>query len=183
MTKKIFILSATFLILLFLFPFLYCSAQIGIMPVSDWYIKDFESEIIVNKDSSLLISEKITADCDSLPNKHGIFRILPTEIRLTDGKVIKTPIQLISITDFNGNKLKYSTTNDSIDHTVTWKIGDPNKIVTGVNYYKITYKVKNAIRFENQNFDELYWNLNGNFWDIITYNFVANIKLLYRARW
>ena len=86
------------------------------------------------------------------------------------------PIQLISITDFNGKKLKYSTINDSINHTVTWKIGDPNKTVTGVNYYKITYKVKNAIRFGNPEFDELYWNLNGNFWDIITYNFVANIN-------
>ncbi len=30
--------------------------------ILDWYIKDFSSEIIVNKDSSLDITENITAD-------------------------------------------------------------------------------------------------------------------------
>lgn len=144
--------------------------------VYDWYIKDFQTEIVVNKDSSLLITEKITADCDNLPDKHGIFRILPTQINTTEG-AIKTPIKLISITDFNNKPIKYSTIQNSSDHTVSWKIGDPNKTVTGENYYKITYLVKNAIRFENPQFDELYWNLNGNFWDLEADNFVAKIIL------
>ena len=142
--------------------------------VSDWYLKDFQEEIVVNKDSSLLITEKIIADCDNLSGKHGIFRILPTQIKTTEG-TIKTPIKLISITDFSNKPLKYSTLQSSFDHTITWKIGDPNKTVTGENYYKITYLVKNAIRFGNPQFDELYWNLNGNFWDIEIDNFVGKI--------
>jgi uncharacterized membrane protein YgcG len=170
MFKRSLILFVVFITIGIYYP-LSSSARVFI---TDWYIKDFESEIQVNKDSSLLITEKITADCDNLPNKHGIFRILPTQINTTEG-IIKTPIKLISITDFNDKKLKYSTITDSVDHTVTWKIGDPNKTVTGVNYYKITYKVKNAIRFGNTNFDELYWNLNGNFWEIETDNFVSKI--------
>ena len=48
---------------------------------TDWVIKDFQSTITVNKDSSLLIEEKITADADSLPDKHGIFRVLPTQTK------------------------------------------------------------------------------------------------------
>ena len=133
--------------------------------ITDWYIKDFQSEIRVNKDSTLLITENITADCGNLPNKHGIFRVLPTVWKTTSGTVSQ-PVELVSITDFNGKALNYQTSNDSANNTITWKIGDANKTVTGVNYYRITYKVKNAIIFQNPEFDEWYWNITGNFWDI-----------------
>jgi len=142
--------------------------------ITDWYIKDFQSEIQANKDSSLLITEWITADCGNLPNKHGIFRVLPTQIKTTKG-TIKNPIELVSITDFQGNPLTYSTIKDRANHTITWKIGDPDVTVTGENYYKIVYIVKNAVRFKNPDFDELYWNLNGNFWEIETDRFSAKI--------
>lgn len=132
--------------------------------LGDWYIKNYDSEIVVNKDSSLLITEKITADCGNLSNKHGIYRSLPTFYQKTSTEKVSTPIELVSITDFNNNSLKYSTSKS--DGIVTWKIGDEDKTVSGVNYYKITYKVKNAIRFDNGNFDEFYWNLIGNYWQI-----------------
>lgn len=144
--------------------------------VTDWYIQNFETSIVVNKDSSLFITENITADCGTLPNKHGIFRVLPTETKTSTGVIFKTPIELVSITDFNGKLYKYQTINDNWNHTITWKIGDANVTVTGVNYYRITYKVKNAVRFGNKDFDELYWNLLGNFWDIGTDNFSAKIS-------
>jgi len=142
--------------------------------IVDWYIKDFETEIIVNRDSSLLITERITADCGNLPSKHGIFRILPTQIKTTE-KTIKTPVELVSITDFIGRPLKYSTIRSKFNNTTTWKIGDPDVTVKGENYYKITYLVKNAIRFDNSQFDELYWNLLGTFWELEIDNFSAKI--------
>lgn len=143
----------------------------GMQPVSarenvtDWYIQNFDSEITVNKDSTLDITEKITADCGACIGKHGIFRILPEDVKIGE-KIIPTPVELISITDFNGRKIKYTQTRNRQDNTVTWKIGDPDRTAQGVNYYKITYSVKNAIRFDNSKFDELYWNLSGNFWDL-----------------
>ena len=70
--------------------------------ITDWYIKNFDTEIILNKDSSAEIVEKITADCGNLPGKHGIFRIIPKKIKIKDGKEIKTPVKLIGITDFSG---------------------------------------------------------------------------------
>jgi len=142
--------------------------------ISDWYIKDFQSSIVVNKDSTLDITEKITVDCGNLPDKHGIFRVLPTVAR-TETEEIKTPVELLSITDFNGKSIKYTSENDFGSHTITYKIGDPDKTVKGVNSYEIRYKVKNAIRFSNAGFDELYWNLNGNFWEIETDHFKADI--------
>ncbi len=144
--------------------------------VMDWYLKNFESEIKVNKDSTLLVTEKITADCGNASGKHGIFRTLPTVFRTTD-KTIAMPIELLGITDFNGNSLHYSTQTDYSNKTVTWKIGDPNRTVTGENNYLITYKVKNAVLFDKSDFDELYWNLNGNFWDLETDSFTGKIVL------
>jgi uncharacterized membrane protein len=134
--------------------------------ITDWYIQNFISTITVNKDSSLEIVEKITADCGDLPGKHGIFRVLPERINLTDGSKIETPVELVAITDFSGKPIKYSQSRNTFDKTVTWKIGDPDVTVRGVNEYQIHYRVKNAIRFGDPGFDEFYWNLNGNFWDI-----------------
>ncbi len=143
--------------------------------VDYWYIKDFQTEIVVNKDSSLLITEKITADCGGAIGKHGIFRILPTAIKITDGRKIKMPVELIGITDFSGKPHKYQETKNKFENTITWKIGDADKEVQGENFYLIKYKVENAIRFGNPEFDEFYWNLSGNFWDLEIDNFSAKI--------
>lgn len=142
--------------------------------LTDWYIQDFDSKIVVNKDSSLDITETIKADCGNLPDKHGIFRILPTQVNIS-GKKIQMPVELISISNEKGKDYKYDTTKDFNNGTVTWKIGDANKTVQGVNTYIIKYKVENTIRFGNPAFDELYWNLNGNFWTIQTDKFHASI--------
>ena len=143
--------------------------------VTDWYIKDFYSEIIVNEDSTLNITETIVADCGNAPDKHGIFRILPTETKINDGTTIKTPVKLLSITNEFGQIYKYREIKNSSDKTIIWKIGDADLAVNGVNIYKISYTVKNVIRFNNNKFDELYWNLNGNFWDLETDKFHAKI--------
>ncbi len=143
--------------------------------VDYWYVKDFQQEIIVNKDSSLSITEKITADCGTCSGKHGIFRVLSTRYQKTATEAVLTPIYLESITDFNGKSIKYQEIKDSANYTISWKIGDPNKTVKEVNYYLIKYQVKNTIRFDNPQFDELYWNLNGNFWDIEIDNFQSKI--------
>lgn len=140
--------------------------------VNYWYIKDFQSTIEILSDDTTVITEDIVADCGSA-SKYGIFRILPTEFKTVD-EVIYTPIELISITDFAGNPYKYQVTNNV--NTVTWKIGDPQKTVSGVNNYRIKYKVINAIR-DQANFDEFYWNLAGNYWDLEIDKFSAKIIL------
>jgi len=132
--------------------------------VTDWYVKDFKAEFVLSTDSTMVVTEMITADCGQATGKHGIFRIVPTETKLETGGVIKTPIELLSITDFDGNPYKYQAIENKSDKTITWKIGDPDVTVTDVHQYKIVYKAKNVIRSSNQKFDEFYWNVGGNFW-------------------
>ena len=140
--------------------------------VNYWYIKDYQVEIDIKTDDSAIITENILADCGTCRNKHGIFRIVPENINTDEGSHY-TPIELISITDFQGNPYNYQTNKQG--SAITWKIGDPNITVQGENDYKIKYKVDNIIRDQN-NFDEFYWNILGTFWDLEIDNFTAQIK-------
>lgn len=143
--------------------------------VNDWYIKDYKSKFVLNKNSTMEVAEDIVADCGNAPDKHGIFRVLPLFYQKTASEQIKTPIDLQSISDFSGKNYSYSETINKTDKTVSWKIGDANRTVQGVNNYRIKYLVKNVIRFSNPQFDEFYWNLNGNFWELTTDHYTGTI--------
>jgi hypothetical protein len=143
--------------------------------ITNWYIKDLKTEIVVNKDSSLDIAEWITADCGNLPNKHGIFRMLPTGYYKTPNNWVASPVKLISITDFSNNKINYTQSKDYANHTITWKIGDADITVRGINYYLIKYHVDNAIRTDNASYDLFDWNVNGAFWDLEIDAFSATV--------
>lgn len=140
--------------------------------VNYWYIRDFQSEIVVNKDASLDITEKIVADCGTAEGKHGIFRVLPLKYKTTE-ETFSLPTEVMSVTDFNNNNIEYNIIKDK--ETLMIKIGSANALVRGVNNYIIKYHVKNAVRTGNAQFDELYWNLSGNFWDIEIDNFAAQV--------
>ncbi|MDD2354228.1 MAG: DUF2207 domain-containing protein, partial [Patescibacteria group bacterium] len=140
--------------------------------VVDWYIKDFRTEVVVNTDSSLTITETILADCGEAVGKHGVFRVLPIVNKTKDGNFI-TPVELISITDAKGNHLKYQESRER--DTVTYKIGDPKKTVQGENTYIIKYKLKGVIRNLNETQDELYFDILGSFWDLEIDSYQANI--------
>ncbi len=141
--------------------------------ISDWYIKDFETTIDLHPNSTATITEHIIANAGTLPDKHGIFRILPTQMNI-EGTIVQTPIKLHTITDFSEHTHPYSTIKNP--GTITWKIGSPDKTVQGENKYRIHYTVGNVIRTDSDTFDEFFWNLNGNFWDIETDAFTATIN-------
>lgn len=141
--------------------------------ITDDYVQNLKTEITVNPDSSLDITENIKWDFANIPNKHGIYRLLPTFYQKTTSEKIKTPLEVISVTDSDNNPIPYSESTSS--GIVSLKIGDADKIVSGIVNYIIKYRYKNTIRFDNQNFDEFYWNLNGAFWEKEIDNFTANI--------
>lgn len=134
--------------------------------ISEWYIKDMQTTIDIQPDGSLDIEEKIAADCGDLPEKHGIYRVIPTTKYLTADEVIEYDVELTSITNERGVSYNYSESTDSYNDTLTWKIGDPDITVNGVNIYVIKYHVTNVIQGNNPDFDEFYWNVHGQFWDM-----------------
>jgi hypothetical protein len=168
--KKILLLSA--LSTLFLMPSLaHARATEG-----DCYIQNFVTEITVNKNSSADIREDITADCGTIPGKHGIFRVLPYELinRPTTENPL-TAIHLQNITDEKNQAYLYTTSVSRADKTITWKIGDVNQTITGVHHYIIIYRADNVIQHP-EGTDLFAWNLNGNFWQLTTDSFTGYIR-------
>lgn len=138
-----------------------------------WTVTNFRSDIIVNTDASLTIKETINARCPQCIDKHGIFRVLPLSYVNDKRQRIYSPVELQSITDETGTPYPFTTKKSG--NTLTWKVGDPATTVTGDHTYAIIYRVINAVRGANPDFDELYWNLNGNFWDIPIEHYTASL--------
>ena len=124
-------------------------------------ILDFDVEMTVHEDASVDVVEKITYDF-SYFNRHGIYRDIPF---LYEGEDRLTAIDLDieKVVDERGNDHPYTDFETGGMYRV--KIGDPDETVSGVQYYEIHYTAQ-AIVNEFDDFAELYWNVNGNSWNI-----------------
>ncbi|QQG49907.1 MAG: DUF2207 domain-containing protein [Candidatus Berkelbacteria bacterium] len=145
-------------------------------PSTDCVVQKFDSAITINTDASLRVQEDLTVDCGSLPGKHGIFRILPTRAPYPEGIYAETPVTLGSITNFEDQPLTYEESASRIDSTITWKIGDPDKTIMGVQQYRLTYRVDNAV-YADESRQVFNWNLSGNFWQLPIDSFSALVEL------
>jgi uncharacterized membrane protein len=122
-------------------------------------INRFHSDIMINEDSSVFIKE--TIDVEFHQSRHGIYREIPFKYRDEFGKVMTTPIRVLSVTDESGKAWKYQVKKTA--HLINIRIGDAKRYVKGNQTYLITYEVENGILFFNDH-DELYWNVTGNYW-------------------
>lgn len=157
-------------------PFLVVLPVRATEPTSDCVIRDFQGRYTLNTDATLTVTEFLKVDCGNLPNKHGIFRILPTQVSRPDDSYNRTKIDKVSIINELSSSRQYETIKDSTNHTLTWKIGDPNTTISGINDYKIEYVVHNAI-YDQDGKSILNWNLNGNFWQLPIDHFLGIVTL------
>lgn len=124
-----------------------------------YVVDDFQSEISINRDTSLDIKEKIEVTFNE--SKHGIFRTIPV-IYSANGRTIRAKLNVKSVTDEIGKPYKYEVS--WLNESRKIKIGDPDKTLTGKNTYIINYKITKVLqRYDGH--DELYWNVTGHEWD------------------
>lgn len=121
-------------------------------------IRSFSSTINVLEDSSILVNEKISYDFET-SIRHGIYRTIP--LRNSKGEEIE--IKIISIVDQEGKEDKFTV--DTKNKILTIQIGDPDKMISGIKEYNVTYQVWGSIIYF-ENFDEIYWNVTGNDWQV-----------------
>jgi uncharacterized membrane protein YgcG len=126
---------------------------------ADFTIRKFQSSILINEDSSFTVKE--TIDVDFNRSRHGIYREIPFKYTDDLGKTIRTPLEILSVTDSVGRDRKYRVRQ--MGNVVNVRIGDANTYVSGFQSYVIMYKVENALLYFD-NHDELYWNVTGNYW-------------------
>jgi uncharacterized membrane protein len=126
----------------------------------NWHITDFKDTISVAADGTALVSEKITVEF--VGQWHGIHRTIPVEYPGPQGTNYALFLKVLSVTDENGNKLKYDSNKSGAFRDL--KIYIPGAVDT-TRIVNIDYTVRNGVRFFD-NYDEFYWNVTGNDWPV-----------------
>jgi hypothetical protein len=139
---------------------------ISLSPISahadeGWVINSFHSQITVNPDSSIDVTEDMQVDFGSQA-KHGIFRTIPVRYRYDESRDRYYVLDVTSVTD-GRSRIPYDTYDQGSNRVI--KIGDPNRTVTGGNTYVISYSVRGAMN-SFADHDELYWNVDGDQWPV-----------------
>lgn len=128
---------------------------------ADERILRFFSDVQVQKDSSLEVTETIDVRAEHANISHGIYRDFPTRYKGPHGGRVSVGFTFEGAT-LDGMPVPASVS--TVRNGVRIKIGDPDKLVdVGEHRYALNYRTTHQIgRFEG--YDELYWNATGNGW-------------------
>jgi hypothetical protein len=123
-------------------------------------IISFDSYVTVNEDSSLVVKEVIKVVSQVRRIKRGIYRDFPTKY-MNKGLRWNVDFDVIAVKK-NGFSEPYHIEN--IKNGKRVYIGSKNVFLRPGTYtYEITYKTNRQLGFFD-GFDELYYNITGNFW-------------------
>lgn len=137
---------------------------------ADFEVQKFESVIEIQKDTKLLVIEKLSVNF--FERRHGIYREIPVTYS-ADGKTINVNLKVLEVTDGSGKDWTYTTSR--VGKNLEIKIGDADRYVSGLQVYEITYEVSGVIqRFDDH--DELYWNAFGGDWETAIVKGVVTVK-------
>lgn len=138
---------------------------------TDYTIKSYNVDIIVNKNNSFDITETITANFSK--EKHGIVRKIPTSntVIRNDGTIVNN-IAFITKVELSE---QYSRSSDSTYSIFT--IGDKEKTLLGEHTYIIKYRYNLFGKDGLENADEFYFNIIGTGWDTSIENATFRITM------
>jgi len=136
-----------------------------------WRISNFQENVTVNNDGSALVKETISLVF--VGEWHGIHRTIPIEYPGPDGTNYQLFVDIKSITDENGAKLKYDSSTSGAARDLKIYIPDA---VDATRTVDIAYRVRNATRFFDQ-YDEFFWNVTGNDWPVPIDRATASVHL------
>ena len=125
-----------------------------------WRVSNFQDTITVNPDGSALVNETITLNF--VGEWHGIHRTIPIEYPGPNGTNYQLFLNVTSVTDENGGKLKYDSSTSGAYRDLKIYIPDA---VDATRTVEIAYRVRNGTRFFDD-YDEFYWNVTGNDWPV-----------------
>jgi uncharacterized membrane protein YgcG len=135
-------------------------------------IEKFSSEIVVSPNGSIDVTEVITVRFIGGP-WHGLYRSIPVEYETAQRLNYSLLLNVKSITDSDGNKLKFEASRER--HYRKLKIFVPSAD-NSTHTISIEYTVSDALRFFEDH-DELYWNITGDEWDVPIQSADARIVL------
>ncbi|HJZ65450.1 MAG TPA: DUF2207 domain-containing protein [Candidatus Acidoferrum sp.] len=134
-------------------------------------IEKFDEQVTVLPNGTVDVTESITFHF--IGHWNGVYREIPVEYNTPQGMNYSLFLNVKSITDGSGAKLKFESSRDR--HYRKLKIYVPGAEDT-TKTIVIEYTVSDALRFFD-NHDEFYWNVTGDEWDVPIGNASANITL------
>jgi hypothetical protein len=137
-------------------------------------IHSFHSDITVNRDGSLTITEAITVSVENVQIKHGIYRDFPTSYRDRFGRIKTVPFDVISATR-DGDPERWFI--KKLKNGVRVYMGNRSVTIPRGKYtYTLTYRTDHQLGFFESH-DEIYWNVNGNDWPFRMEKVSARVRL------
>src|SRR6202047_2704809 len=124
-------------------------------------IQHFDDEVVVGEDGIIDVTATIAARFSG-ENWLGVYRMIPTEYTDPEGLNYTLSIDHITVTDGNGQRLKYDQSREGRYTKFKIYISNANDSTHTVILH---YRVLDAIRF-SEDHDELYWNVTGNDWEV-----------------
>ena len=127
---------------------------------ADERILSWRSDIAIQRDSSLDVTETLRVRAEGEAIRHGILRDFPTMNRRS-GRPVRVGFDVRSV-ERDGHPEPYAT--QRISGGVRVRIGDADTYLEpGEHTYIIRYATARQLGFYD-GFDELYWNVTGNGW-------------------
>ena len=136
-------------------------------------VRAFTSHIEINKNGSADVQEEIVFDFGE-EQKHGIIREIPL-LRQSSGFAHNIEITSISVTD-GKNHTREASFDEGSGNIAVLKIGDPDMLVSGTQFYVIRYTLWNTIESRLQD-DRFSYDITGSSWRVPIDKIRAEIQL------
>jgi len=138
------------------------------------YIDSFYSNIQVQRNGDLLVTETIRVHAEGKAIKRGIYRDFPTRYRDQRGRQLNVGFELLSVKRDNRAEPHHS---ENRSNGIRVYLGASNVFLEpGFYQYQISYRTTRQLGFFDD-FDELYWNVTGNGWDFEIRHASAQVTL------
>ncbi|MCC7501446.1 MAG: DUF2207 domain-containing protein, partial [Flavobacteriales bacterium] len=124
-------------------------------------INAFHTDLTVAPDGQLTVTEEITIHAEGVEFKRGIVRKLPLRFTDHNGREHRVKYELTAVEVFGAPSPHHTATEG--DDFVLYVGSEGNFLEPGDYPYRITYTTKGQVGFFPE-YDEIYWNVNGNGW-------------------
>jgi uncharacterized membrane protein YgcG len=135
-------------------------------------IKNFDAEVVVHRDASIDVTERIEAQFIGT-GWHGIYRTIPVQYRNPEGFNYTLFVENVSARDNDENPLKLEESHEGGYLKLKIYVPDADNSTRTII---LRYQVLDALRFFSDH-DELYWNVTGEQWEATIESASARIQL------
>ncbi len=137
-------------------------------------IISFHTDLTVAADGGLTVTEDIRIHARGIEFKRGIVRKLPLRFTSHHGRTQRVEYEFTEVL-MGGKESPYHTATEGDDYVLY--VGDKDVYLEPGDYqYRITYTTKGQVGFFPE-FDEIYWNVNGNGWAFFIDSISATVHL------